>query len=236
MRAALLAEAPEALMDGLAACPQAAIDRDLDLLEAALGGEAARRVVRIWANPRCVVLSRRLAARGSLGAVADSLAGSGAAVAMRASGGTAVVHRPGVLNVSVVAVDAAPASMVHAYTELTGLLSRALARLGIETQPGAAAGACCDGDHNLLWRGRKLAGTAAVVRRRGGRTARLVHASLTIWGDLRDDLALVARAEACLTVRGDYVHGAHATLAQAMAEVRGKRRHQVANPPRATFR
>lgn len=216
VRAALLAESATAVVERPAVAPQAAIDRDLDLLEAVLRGEAPNRLVRIWANPRCVVLSKRLAARQSLPAVARRLAACGAAVAVRASGGTAVVHRPGILNVSIVSLDEAPASMARAYTELTSFLTRALARLGVETQPGRAAGASCDGDHNLLWQGRKLAGTAAVVRRREGRTARLVHASLTVWGDPCDDLRLVACAEAGLALGADYVCGAHATVALAL--------------------
>lgn len=219
--AALLAEAPEALVEGAGPCPQSNLDRDLDLLDAVLADRGPSRLLRIWTNPRCVVISKRLAAQISLAAVTRTLGDLGATLAVRASGGAAVVHRPGVLNVSLAQVAARGDSMGEAYGELTGLLRRALQRLGLETGAGPASGAYCDGAHNLLWQGRKLAGTAALARRRHGRTGRLVHGSLVMWGEVRDDIRLVQTAEASLLPQRLYRLAAHATVSEALGAAAG---------------
>lgn len=214
--AALLEEAPGARIDPPSPCPQSNVDCDLALLDAALASSDPSRRVRIWTNSVCVVVSKRLAAQGPIAGLAARLRASGVALAVRASGGTAVVHRPGVLNISLAQVDRPGASMAGAYGELTGLLSRALQRLGLATEVGPAQGACCDGAHNLLWQGRKLAGTAAVVRRRDGRTGRLVHGSLVVWGDVLDDIRLVQLAERTRFPSPAYAPAAHATVFEAL--------------------
>lgn len=216
VRAALVAEAPDARLEACGPCPQANVDRDLVLLDAVLGQPGPTRLLRIWTNPKCVVISKRLAAQTGLVAVQRTLRPLGAGLAVRASGGTAVVHRPGVLNVSL-AQGAQPGDTIaHAYGELTGLLARALRRLGLETTVGRAPGAACDGDHNLLWRGRKLAGTAAVVRRHEGRTARLVHGSLVISGEVGRDLRLIRMVERIRPASPTYRPDAHATVSEAL--------------------
>jgi octanoyl-[GcvH]:protein N-octanoyltransferase len=214
--AALVAEAPDATVEPPSSCPQSNVDRDLVLLDAVLADPDPSRRVRIWTNPRCVVISKRLAAQGAAASLAACLRTSGVALAGRASGGTAVVHRPGVLNISLTQVDRPGASMVDAYGELTGLLGRALRHLGLATEVGPAQGAYCDGAHNLLWQGRKLAGTAAVVRRRNGRTGRLVHASLVVWGDVGEDIRLIRLAERTLPRPAAYAPAAHATVLEAL--------------------
>jgi len=214
--AALLAVAPEADVEPSNPCPQSNVDRDLALLDAVLAGPDPSRRVRIWTNPACVVISKRLAGQGSIASLAAHLRTSGFALAVRASGGTAVVHRPGVLNISLARVDRPGASMGEAYGELTALLGRALRRLGLATEAGPAPGAYCDGAHNLLWQGRKLAGTAAVVRRRDGRTGRLVHGSLVVSGDVRDDIRLIRLAERNRFPPLAYAPAAHATISEAL--------------------
>jgi octanoyl-[GcvH]:protein N-octanoyltransferase len=219
--AALLAVAPEAGVEPSGPCPQSNVDRDLALLDAVLAGPDPSRRVRIWTNPRCVVISKRLAAQGSIASLSARLRTAGVALAVRASGGTAVVHRHGVLNISLAKVDQPGASMADAYGELTSLLGRALRRLGLATEVGPVPGAYCDGAHNLLWRGRKLAGTAAVVRRRDGRTGRLVHGSLVVWGDVRDDIRLIRLAERNRFPPLAYAPTAHATIFEALGAPAG---------------
>ena len=221
--AALEFEAPGALIEPLGQCPQSNIDRDLDLLDAVLRGEHQSGLVRIWRNPCTVVVSKRLAMRPGFAGAEARLAPTGAAVAVRASGGTGVLHRPGIINVSLFCIDHGPSPMHLAYTELTSLFCRALARLGVEAEAGRAAGAYCDGDHNVLWQGRKLAGTAAVVRRRAGLNGRLVHGSLVVSGDVQDDIRLIRLAEAGLLPGMGYTHLSHATVAEALLQ-KGARR------------
>lgn len=216
VRAALLAEAPDARVEPAGSCAQVNVDRDVALLDAVLASGGSSRALRIWASPASVVISKRLAAQLSVAAVRESLLALGVDLAVRASGGSAVVHRPGVLNVSLAQEAPQGGTMAGAYADLTRLLSRTLGRLGLHTSAGQAAGAYCDGAHNLLWRGRKLAGTAAVVRRRDGRTARLVHASLMVWGDVRADLRLIHAVERGGRCPQTYIPSAHVTVAEAL--------------------
>jgi len=214
--AALALEAPGAVIEPVGACPQTNIDRDLELLEAVLRGELPSGLVRIWRNPCTVVVSKRLATQPGFAAAEARLARAGAAATVRASGGSGVLHRPGIINVSLFRIDLGPNPMHLAYTELTDLFRRALARLGVQAEAGRAVGAYCDGDHNVLWQGRKLAGTAAVVRRRAGSNGRLVHGSLVVSGDIQDDIRLIRLAEAGLLSAPGYTHLAHATVAEAL--------------------
>jgi octanoyl-[GcvH]:protein N-octanoyltransferase len=216
VQAALLAEAPDACIEPVGSCAQVNVDGDVALLDAVLASGGSSRALRIWASPASVVISKRLAAQLSVAAVRESLLPLGVDLAVRASGGSAVVHRPGVLNVSLAQVAPQAGTMAGAYAELTRLLSQTLLRLGLVTSAGQAAGAYCDGAHNLLWRGRKLAGTAAVVRRRGGRTAHLVHASLMVWGDVRADLRLIHAVERGGRCPQTYIPSAHVTVAEAL--------------------
>src|SRR3546814_1308642 len=68
---------------------------------------------------------------------------------------------------------------------------------------GDVPGSYCDGKYNLRWRGRKLAGTAACVTRRGNGAVRLFHASLLVSGSIDEDLDAIGRFEAALGERSE---------------------------------
>src|SRR3546814_11427114 len=81
---------------------------------------------------------------------------------------------------------------------------------------GDVPGAYCDGKYNLRWRGRKLAGTAACVTRRGNGAVRLFHASLLVSGSIDDDLDAIGRFEAALGEPARYDPAAHVTVRQTL--------------------
>lgn len=182
--AAIVAEHTDAWIDLAPGDPQARVDTDLALVESVIADPGACRL-RIWTNARCVVVG---CGQARMPGFADLAAKSRATiwpVVARASGGTAVVHRPGVLNISLVR-----ARLGHAieadYANLVRLIASAAATLGVAVGHGSVPGASCDGRWNLVVGGRKLAGTAAATRTRGGVVGSLVHASLTLNGDVVD--------------------------------------------------
>lgn len=111
-------------------------------------------------------------------------------VFVRESGGTAVRVGPGVVNVALVYCH--PRGCMEAfdvgYGELLRLVTYGLSDLGLCLELGAVDGAYCDGAHNLVSRGLKIAGTA---QRRSARKfgATLVHGSLLVSVDLPSMIA-----------------------------------------------
>ncbi len=203
---------------------------EIELLDAPLDGDdhfLARTIatgsttpaLRIWQHRRALVVSRRLSRHPDFGAACRASEGRGWPVYVRPSGGTAVAVRPGILNVSLVTI-AGVDPVRTAYLGLVQLLSNALARLGLETDAGFVTASSCDGEFNLRWNGRKLAGTAALVRRVNSHYWRLAHASLALYGDLATDLQAVERLERDLGLNRSYRAEAHASIAEALGETR----------------
>lgn len=160
-----------------------AVERDEALLEEVFSGARAAPLLRLWYNQPCLVVPRRYAARPGFARVTQDLRAMGWPVVLRRSGGTTVFQDQGVLNVSLFLRSLCPETSdgtAAAYRALLGLLCEAFTALGVEVSPGRVRGAFCDGDHDLTWQGRKLAGTAQRLRRKGAGRARLIHAVLMV--------------------------------------------------------
>ena len=197
--------------------PEARLARD-----AALGEAMARAdslpTFRLWQNQRALVVSRRESRLQRFEAASLRLAQEGWPVLVRDSGGGAVPHGEGILQLSLVLPrrNAPVFSMEALYRALCKPLRIALGGLGIETDFGAVPGAFCDGRFNLIHRGRKLAGTAQ--RWRGGPPGTgviggyaLAHALLVVDHDLRAAhaalkpfLCACRERPACRPARFDY--------------------------------
>ena len=212
---ALIAVGPPALADWGTASPQAKVDGDNDLLERVARLPPPAMLQRIWTNQPCLVATR---SQARLPGFADACRACDQPVAIRRSAGTTVAHHQGTLQLSL-GLSRDGIGIEEAYAALVDLMVRALARLGVAALPGAAAGAFCDGSHNLLVDGRKLAGTAAFIATRAGRTASVAHAVIAIAGDPRDDIARLADFESALGQRPAYRAEAHCTLARLAAKV-----------------
>jgi lipoate-protein ligase A len=140
-------------------------------------------------------------------------------VVMRRSGGSAVAHRPGILNISRRRL-LPPESrhwMASGYEDFLNLLEGALGRMDVPCDHGAVPGAHCDGRFNLRCRGRKLAGTAAYAGAIDGQRYCVFHASIVVSGPLDCDLAAIESFERDLGLVGSYDRAAHVSLTELVA-------------------
>lgn len=108
----------------------------------------------VWVPARSISLSRREAERLDLdGFDAEPLG-------VRGTGGTAVPQGPGTANITLFTRHKQTPGITEFYREMCASLMKGFMTLGLETEIGANPGSFCDGDFNLLYQGRKLAGTA----------------------------------------------------------------------------
>lgn len=191
----------------------AAIDEDCNRLDRLIRQQQARQALRVWTNSRCLVTTQRVARLPGFSEAAARSRSVGWPVFARASGGTTVVHRPGMLNVSQFDIWRSDGTDVVArFAQFTRRLAGALQRLGYSASTGAVIGSHCDGRFNITVDGRKTGGTASLFRQRSGWSGLLSHATLWIDGNLRDDIAAIARFEGDMGFKPAYDQDAHATL------------------------
>lgn len=191
-----------------------AVDRDRALLEILIGGGLASGFVRIWRQRRCIVVPAYFTRRSGFGDATRRSADRGWPVRLRISGGSAVAQHPGILNLSL--FRCGDSDMEASYAALLSVLASAMGELGLSVDAGPVAEAYCDGRFNLRWRGRKLAGTAAALRMRGGQHFALIHANLAVDAELADDLTAIAALEAGLGMDKSYQIEAHASVRAAL--------------------
>jgi octanoyl-[GcvH]:protein N-octanoyltransferase len=191
--------------------PQAMINADFLPLQSGRVGE-----LRIWSNSQCVVASRAQTGLPEFEAARTLSERAGWPVATRRSGGSAVVHRPGILNVSVRRL-LPPDSLrcvPQGYEAFLAYLICAFKLLGIECDAGEVPGAYCNGRFNLRIGGCKLAGTAAHFAIRDGARVCLFHAAILVSGSVPGDIAAIERFEHALGAQQRYEPEAHVTLSQ----------------------
>jgi lipoate-protein ligase A len=207
------------LIDDSHSTPQQGVDGDILRGAALSDGEL---LIRAWRNPLCLVASRRQAGLTAFAAARSVSEAAGWPVAVRRSGGTAVVHRPGVLNISLLAAQPRDRdlSVGGDYAMLLTVLRDMLAGIGVGCDQGDVPGAHCDGRYNLRWRGRKLAGTAGWIARPHGRTLRIFHASLLVGGAIEEDLRAIRRFETALGEPKEYSIDAHIGVEHILGDLR----------------
>lgn len=216
----------------LASCAdiQQHVDRDLPTMFPAA---TQSTWLRIWKNAPCLVASRHQSRMARFDEAASISRDAGWPVAVRRSGGTAVVHRPGVLNISLIQTDPILGKSIglrDGFCALIDVLSKGLAQMGIQAAYGPVAAAHCDGDYNLCWQGRKLAGTAGFVTRVNGASVRVFHAALALSGAVADDLIAIERFETALGQAPAYDPAAHVTIADILKSPRHVKAHADNNP------
>ncbi|MFD1767332.1 biotin/lipoate A/B protein ligase family protein [Sphingorhabdus buctiana] len=171
------------------------IAHDAELLDRLIADGTGLEHLRLWDNAPHLVISKRLARLADADRAAAWANNQGYPVAVRASGGTTVVHRPGVLNVSYFRISDRPFKLTAGFDALCAIIEQAARTVGIQLETGRLASSYCSGSHDIGWRGRKLAGTAGVSRRRGAMHGGVFHASLVVSGDWRRDLDLITQFE-----------------------------------------
>lgn len=209
---------------------EAAIAEDGLRLDRLLGEGRPATAARVWTNRQCLVTARRFARMAGFDAAAAESGTRGWPVFVRDSGGTAVVHRPGMLNFSVYEVRRAGAFDVTARFEaFTRHLIYALAAIGVAARTGRVDGSYCDGRFNIVSGARKVAGTACLVRQRHGQTGLLAHAAICVEGDPRADIEAITAFERALGLQPAYALGAHTSLACIMRALDAGSRDQADN-------
>lgn len=203
-----------ALLDADGHTCQERIERDYQL---ATSIEQGSPILRVWRNPNCLVGTRRLQTNKLFRSAMRESEARGWPVAIRRSGGTIVVHRPGVLNVSYIdrICSGTGQSEPAGYDLLLERLSSVLNEVGIDTHRDSVPGAYCDGRQNLCWRGRKIAGTAAFHTPVNGELIRVTHAALVVWGSVEADIDAINQLEAALGQPSGYDPKCHTTVAEA---------------------
>tara|TARA_R110000824_G_scaffold84305_19_gene210375 strand:- start:304 stop:993 length:690 start_codon:yes stop_codon:yes gene_type:complete len=196
---------------------QQAIDDDDALVEKVAVLPSGSSCLRIWENRNSLVTTRPIARRENFAEAAYLSARSGWPVHVRSSGGSTVIHRPGVLNISLAVSGGTHRVQPNAsYADLTALLQAAFQKLHIEAFVGPIVGAYCDGNYNLCLNGRKIAGTASRIVRRKNQTAYICHASIAIYGSPERDISLISKFERGVGLDHVYATSSHTTLANIM--------------------
>lgn len=199
---------------------QDGIDGDDRLIEKALDTENGNLIIRLWENVPCLVTTRAISRNPKFQYAAEHSAARGWPVFVRKSGGTTVIHRPGILNVSIVQNygDEYP-TVEQGFAGLLVILQNACDKFGISSHIGPVQGSYCDGKYNLCVDNRKMAGTATriIVKNR----SRLVvsHASITVDGNILSDLKRIQDFERKLSIASRYSSASHTTLRAALRKV-----------------
>lgn len=193
---------------------QMLVDGDLALLARVMGRGQQGQQWRCWQNRHCLVVPRswsRLA--GFQAAVLDCPL----PVALRASGGSAVIHGPHMLNISLAwqVGDGDGIGIREGYQQLAAPMVGALAGLGVAADLAPVPGAHCDGAFNLVHDGRKLAGTAGLIRPAGPMRGLLMHANMAL-APMDGDLDIITGFERHLGRPADYRADAHVSLSGAL--------------------
>lgn len=192
-----------------------AIDADAVRLDALLRGDASAGGWRLWTNRPCLVTTRRFAAMPRFADAALESACRGWPVFVRPSGGTTVAHRPGTLNASHFQSWRGDSDdAIRRFRIFCEHLATSICSLGVRACLGRVDRSHCDGRFNLVSAGRKLAGTASLVRRKGDYIGLLCHASIWAEGDIAADVRAIERFEAALELDTSYSENVHATLEQ----------------------
>ena len=198
------------------------VGADYDLLQSMLMAGGPDHTIRLWRRPKSLITSRRLAQKREFPEAAEASARRGWPVEVRQSAGLTVAHHPGVLNIACLTIlppDFAGLQVSSVYDDLLDLMVGACRGLGVETGRGAVEGAYCDGSQNLTFAGRKLAGASARLIRASNGTGILSHASLTVYGNVEEDVAAVRAFEQALGLDANYSPAAHCSLVDALTSM-----------------
>ena len=177
--------------------PEEALEHERDLLTS-VGVGSTVSCFSLWSTNNCLVAPKSLERLAGFDRASAAMAEKGWPVYRRSTGGSLTPQGPGIINLSV-AFQVSPdiPDRIHAaYQRLCDPIMAMLKRAGIETRLASVPGSFCDGSHNIVASGRKLAGTAQRWRQLTGSSAErrshavLAHASI-LW---QPDLSAMVQA------------------------------------------
>lgn len=169
----------------------------------------------LWQAPQCLIVTRKDMRLPHYQSACEQLAAEGWPVYVRDSGGTAVPHGAGILNLSLL-LPRTTTDLGHYYQLLGAPLLALLADYGLQGGYDFVPGSFCDGQYNLVIGGRKITGTAqrwlAPAQDHGG--AVLAQAMLLVAGDLDEGTRMASRFYELAGGELRFLPGTSTTLAQ----------------------
>lgn len=171
----------------------------------------------LWQAPRCLIVTRKDVRLPHYQAACTQLAREGWPVYVRDSGGTAVPHGAGVLNLSLL-LPRTTTDLGHYYRRLGAPLLALLGEYGIEGNYDFVPGSFCDGQYNLVIEGRKVTGTAQrwLAPGQDHQGAVLAQAMLLVGGDVDEGTRMASRFYELAGGELRFLPGTSTTLAQAI--------------------
>lgn len=191
------------------AFPQDRVDGD-ERLGDQLRLSGKRNAIRVWRNCHSLIVPRSFQSRSGF---ADAVRRSPLPVALRKSGGGAVVHGPHILNISHATIMGSdqPFSIEYAYRELAEIIAEPLSHLGIHVRIGEVSHAHCPGKYNIVASGRKIGGTAAFTCTKKSDRIIVTHANIYL-NKFEYDLDYIKEFENNIGINRIYKQISHASL------------------------
>ncbi|EKP0259508.1 protein ligase [Aeromonas sobria] len=148
----------------------------------------------LWQAPQCLIVTRKDTRLPHYAAACKQLAAEGWPVHVRDSGGTAVPHGAGILNLSLL-LPRTTTDLAHYYRLLGAPLLTLLAEYGLAGSYDFVPGSFCDGQYNLVIGGRKITGTAQrwLAPGQDHQGAVLAQAMLLVAGDVDEGTKMASR-------------------------------------------
>lgn len=148
----------------------------------------------LWQAPQSLIVTRKDMRLPRYQAACEQLAAEGWPVHVRDSGGTAVPHGAGILNLSLL-LPRTTTDLAHYYRLLGAPLLTLLAEFGLEGSYDFVPGSFCDGQYNLVIGGRKITGTAQrwLAPGQDHNGAVLAQAMLLVAGDVDEGTRMASR-------------------------------------------
>ncbi|MCH7371638.1 MULTISPECIES: lipoyl protein ligase domain-containing protein [Aeromonas] len=169
----------------------------------------------LWQAPQCLIVTRKDMRLPRYQAACEQLAAEGWPVHVRDSGGTAVPHGAGILNLSLI-LPRTTTDLAHYYQLLGEPLLTLLADYGLQGGYDFVPGSFCDGQYNLVIGGRKVTGTAQrwLAPGQDHQGAVLAQAMLLVAGDVDEGTRMASRFYELAGGELRFLPGTSTTLAQ----------------------
>ncbi|MGY3885269.1 lipoyl protein ligase domain-containing protein [Aeromonas aquatica] len=169
----------------------------------------------LWQAPQCLIVTRKDMRLPRYQAACEQLAAEGWPVHVRDSGGTAVPHGAGILNLSLI-LPRTTTDLGHYYQLLGEPLLTLLADYGLQGGYDFVPGSFCDGQYNLVIGGRKVTGTAQrwLAPGQDHQGAVLAQAMLLVAGDVDEGTRMASRFYELAGGELRFLPGTSTTLAQ----------------------
>ncbi|MGY6038016.1 lipoyl protein ligase domain-containing protein [Aeromonas sp. AE23HZ002T15] len=171
----------------------------------------------LWQGPQCLIVTRKDVRLPRYQAACGRLAAEGWPVYVRDSGGTAVPHGAGILNLSLI-LPRTTTDLAHYYRLLGAPLLTLLGEHDLEGGYDFVPGSFCDGQYNLVIEGRKVTGTAQrwLAPGQDHQGAVLAQAMLLVGGDVDEGTRMASRFYELAGGELRFLPGTSTTLAHAI--------------------